>query len=307
MIPSRHEVWQFFSGTETFESFTQTFLQPIFLKSEVNSEIKAHVASIEKLLRYSYYEYEFIDTALLYAVFTLEKAMIVRLKELNLKFSNDRFKNLSKYFFDNNYFDTYNFGVLEQLRDIRNGKVHHVPKSLGGSVFLSKVYVTIDMINDLYEDVNLRTTRKSKVENLNVEFHNFLINGGIIKTETYKLIIHRVITVFINNKVSPELNYLVFYPIYDPKPFTEGNLIDPKPYSLRLTELTFSEGQITGIDVNSNSKVVITKAESENLNKFNSWREQIANLDTFSTMRHLENTNLNKDFNIALREFHRTK
>jgi len=298
-------VWEVFTGAETFQSFQKNILKPIYLKPVVNEEIKKHAASIEKLLLYSYYEYEFIDIAILQAVFTLEKAMSLRLKELDLSFSaNKTLKNLSEWFFKNNYFETWNLGVIDQLRHIRNGKVHEEIKSLGGSAFIPKLYTALDLINDLYEDVDLRNDRKSRIENLHTELSAFILEGGILERKEKKLIIYNSRPVFINNKRKPETMHLTVWPIFDPKPYQEGRLIVPQSFVFKIENFKFNDHTFEGYEFGTGEKLTISKIDPLNAKKYIQWNETIKSLPTYHLIRGLDTFDLNKHFHIALREFH---
>jgi hypothetical protein len=301
----RDDTWSIFSGTDTFDSFRANFLRPIYLKPNVNDEIRKHVGLIEKLLNHCYYEYEFIDVALLHAIFTLEKAMVIRLNELNISFNkNKTLRNLSEWFFTNGYFEISNLDVIHQLRDIRNGKVHNTKKSFGGSVFLNKLYRALDLINDLYEDVQLRNERNSQLATVREKLHPLFGDGAILNANGERLIVHSTAFVFLNNKSQPPIFHQLIWPICDPKPYFEDKHPIPGYLAFKLKDIEMTDEYFKGIDVTTGKEVSLTKMDDKNRDKINEWHQTMNNLPDGFLIWNLDTFALNDHFYSALREFH---
>ena len=187
----RHPIWQYALKAETLQDFKENVLKPIYINPSVPDDIQGEIKLVEKLLIHSFFEYEFIDVALTHAAFTLEKALKIKSKEigagLNPKLT---FEKLIEWFFVNGYFETDNIEVPNQLRNIRNDKVHRAEKSLGGVIFMGKVYHTLDLINDLYEDHNLRKDRKSIRKSVNEKLQEFIKEGVILDTGKERLLVY---------------------------------------------------------------------------------------------------------------------
>jgi len=299
------EIWEVFNGAKSFEEFQKNILQPIYLKPQIPEDIKAEIKVVEKLLLHSYFEYQFIDLALSQAIFTLEKCIRVRHKEISGKSSeNITFFKLIDWCFDNNYFETENKDILNQLRIIRNGKVHSEQKSLGGIAFLKKVYTVFYLINDLYEDAALRILRKEVIKKLQPVLNNFLKDGGIVTIEGKRTIIFKSDIIFLNNKQNPETLTLVVWPIFDPAPYTKDKHYKPHAFEIEIEKWQLNGDKFSGFSTAGKGEIFITKISDEvNEGKFSNWRKEFYALRDFSLILFLT-TELNDNFYSALRKFH---
>lgn len=146
----KHNVWEVVRGAESFESFQANILKPVNIKSEVPEEIKSSIETIQKLLIHSYFEYDFIDIALLHSIFTLEKTLKIRYKEIENNNKELSFEKLIDWLYNSGHYKVYNREILDIIRGIRNRKVHETKKSVLGLSCLKKIYGIIDLINFIF-------------------------------------------------------------------------------------------------------------------------------------------------------------
>jgi hypothetical protein len=144
------EVWSVVIGCDTFENF-QKKMVPVFSTHEAIPEmIKRRLLVIQKLILHSYYEYEFIDVALLQAFQTLELALHLKYKLLYPE--RHGLKNLKPYL---------DWAVREniippdinpkEIGNLRNHVAHLKEDSMLGMVGLNVIkFIMCDLIPGLF-------------------------------------------------------------------------------------------------------------------------------------------------------------
>lgn len=306
MTLQKHEIWDFFPTAISFDSFQSNLLKPIFFKPNVSEDIKLQVSVIEKLLIHSYYEYDFIDLALNQSIIILEKAMRIRYREINNKSSKKlTLAKLIDWFFDNNYFEIKNIEVLNQLRSIRNNKVHNEERSSGGIMFLKKVYNTLDLINDIYEDRDLRILRNKETDDLQQKIDEIFKEGVIIKLGVNKIISFRAIIIFFNNKLIPQKACIFFWPIFAATDYPKYEAKRLKVFKLEFSNWNITSDGLFATDSNSGENVEIVKIDNEiNKAKFQQWKTDISKINDIELILMPDIIQMNKYFFQCLQEFH---
>ena len=170
-----------FVGCETYEGFLKNGVPEIYLKPEVHDDVKSSFRVVEKLLQYSYYEYEFFDVAGTKSLLTLELALKLRYVDLNKGEGKHRNLNyLIQWFLERKYFETTNPKFLENIRWIRNHLAHPDRYSFGGFAMRQWIEHSLDLINSLYENVELRIKRASLQKSLLPRFRRLTKNGAVL-------------------------------------------------------------------------------------------------------------------------------
>ena len=147
--------------TGEFGEFKSKFVPDIKFRKNVHKDIIKSFRVIEKLLCYSYYEYEFYDIAVARTFHVFELALKRRYYELTKK-EWDKRKSLMKLvkWFDNNFFfESYNRSSMEHYVKVRNLMTHIDRYGFGGGMFKGWISTTIDLINEAYDE-NISTKRK---------------------------------------------------------------------------------------------------------------------------------------------------
>lgn len=302
----RHEIWSIFPNTETLEKFQKHHLNEVYLKPEVPEAIRAQSIVIERLLLHSYYEYEFIDIALTQAVFLFEKALRIKWQQIYQKPTKLTLEKLIDWFFERGYFETRNFALPTQLRNIRNGKVHDIEKSTGGTPFINKTYATIDLINDLYETPVLRLMRTAERDKLNQELAEFMKDGAILTLNYKRFIAFQTHAVLISNKYPETLLEISVCPIFDLVPFEEGKEYIPGHFKILLKKWNWESNSFNGIDADTNQQVLLSKInDSTNQERFSQWQTTFFNLENWSLALFIASEPVEKAYTRSLRQLHK--
>jgi hypothetical protein len=213
---------QVFVGCETYESFLNVMLPDIWLNVNVSEDVKKNFRVIRKLLEHSYYEYEFCDMAATKALMTTEMALKIRYRELTKELWSTKdknakpkrnLKNLIDWFNDKTYFEVYNPCFLDKIRAIRNYLAHPENFSFGGPIMIQWVEHSVDLINDIYEDPDLRKIRFAQYKQKSVIINKIVCNGVVLKIEEDENVLYSSEIVFVDNKGSQILFYLSFIPL----------------------------------------------------------------------------------------------
>ena len=104
-------------------------------------------------------------------------------------------------------FEIYNPFALDRLRIIRNSLTHPLFYGFGGPAYNHIIYSCVDLINDLYENIELRRERMSQIRDLNTRLALLCSSGATLGNKT---ILHTARVRFYNNKITPSTISLVF-------------------------------------------------------------------------------------------------
>ena len=177
----RDRKWEIFYGDISLAEFTKRMPLPIF-RTAVNKEVVNSFGIVYQLLVHSYYQYLFVDVAVARALHVFEMALWIRYKEINNGTEWDLKKRpLSKlidWFNEKSYFEIANKDFLNHVRNTRNHLSHPKGFHFAGAVGLPWINTVVDLINGLYEDIELRRQRwKGTAEN-KAKLDLFLAKGA---------------------------------------------------------------------------------------------------------------------------------
>lgn len=297
LIMKRDSRWNIFYNDISLEDFVNDKIPKIEFKPEVNSEIIESFKPVHKLLIHSYFEYQFLDLAVTKSLHLFEMAMKLRYSELNggakWKF-NAPLKQLIEWFRTKNYFEIEHESFFKQIRFVRNHLTHPERNNLTGTVGLPWLNTVMDLINDLYEDINLRNQRKQMEFQFNVRLSSFLKNGARIKYIDGETYIYSHGPVVVNNKANPIQTTFSLLPV-----FNVNSCMNLQPIIMVVSEgqLNFDTDEIALIDINNDRvliKLDLDEIEQATLNVF---RSKVKDVHEFR-IRHgfaifdLENYNL---------------
>ncbi len=141
-------LWEIVEGCETFESFCKGMVPAFQNDDRIPNEIRRKLERIQKLIAHSYYEYDFIDVALLQAFHTLEFALHLKYKSVypnkkgleNLKPHLDwavRVKYISLY-------------QNKMISELRNHLAHQKEESVMGTVGVRFIKAMVELISNLF-------------------------------------------------------------------------------------------------------------------------------------------------------------
>jgi hypothetical protein len=301
----KDHIWEVFTGAETFEAFQKNLLTEVYLNPQVPDDVRDLILIAQKLLKHSYFEYEFIDVALTHAIFAFEKALKIRWTEIHGESTKKMLAELIDWFYDNNYFEASNKEVLHNLRQIRNNKAHDERKSLGGVAYMQKVYITIDFINDLYENPSLRIQRKKETELLTEQFNSLFKKAAILTFNNQRLIVFSSYPVFIDNKSARNILSLSVCPIFDLSAYKNGMHFIPEHIQFSLSDWKWGDDRFTATDIKSGKPVIISTIDDDtNKIKFEAWEAAFYGSEKWPTILFLITEPLNDYFLQALRNFH---
>jgi hypothetical protein len=301
------KIWSIFIGADSFENFTKNILQPFFIKDEIIDEIKEDLIIVEKLLQHSYFEYEFIDIAVTQVIFILEKVLRIRYKELTGKSSKRlSFQNLQQWFFENNYFESSTDFGQEQLRFIRNTKVHDEKKILGGQLLIKKFYQAIDCINEVYEDVSLREDRKIATLDYNTQLQLVIKDGGILTQDEVRLLIFGASINFVHNNQPSSTIHLCAWKIFEPQLYSKSYSPQIPYVEFTLSNWKFTNMKLIGKDLVSNKSVTIEAVDVKNEATITSWKSKASKLECWHNILFEMNQQIYDCQILQLRNFHQS-
>lgn len=244
-------------------SFAEYCLRiPKFLfKPQVPEDVLKNFEVIEHLMALSYFEYRLVDEANSKSLSTFEMAMNIRCLELGLSDRNATFPKLITKLSKNNYFETpYNtLKILNRMRDHYSHPKHH---SFAGTFLWSRIEWVSYLINELYDDIELRLQR----QNL---FNSFLKHQQKLDLENYvrlndedlSLFLYKMSIAFVDNKESVPHYHFACIPAFDLKQRDENEILVPMGLRCVLRNVAFAEESILGEDINTGRTITFATAK----------------------------------------------
>ncbi|MBL7910125.1 MAG: DUF4145 domain-containing protein [Bacteroidia bacterium] len=296
----KHKVWEF----ETLEEYKKNILEDVFIKNEVPESIKIDLQLIEKIMLYTFYEYDFIDVALVQSIFTLERALKTKYKELG-QTDTMNLEKLINWFFKNNYFETDSVSEIHSLRDVRNKKAHDIERHDKGLLYIKPVFTIFDLINDLYEDKDLRVERKKTLLEIQGNLNEICKEGLIFEIKGKKYIGFQSLALFYNNKADVNELTLNVWLIYKPGTLSYNYGIASNSIEITIINWEFKDNELVATLKEDGSVFSATPLiEAKNIDQFKNWKKEIKGepnweLNWFSLTDSIKQTKI-------LREFHRS-
>ena len=143
-------IWSVVEGGESFESFCNNLIPKFEPNDSVPEAIRRRIETISKLLRYSYFEYDFVDVAIERSYQTLELALHLKYEMINPEKSKKNFKPYMDWAVQNGYLKLSN-EQKKTLEYLRNHVTHLKADRTGGIVHLNMIKIICnDIINDLF-------------------------------------------------------------------------------------------------------------------------------------------------------------
>lgn len=211
--------WEIFYGDISIEEFVDKKVPKPVFANEVNKDVKDAFGVVEKLLLHSYYEYLFLDVAVTKALHIMEMALCIRYKELNNGEEWDLKKNplyeLTNWFGKNSLFEVKDPRLLDYIRRIRNHMTHPKGHHFAGTAGLPLIHTIVDLINGLYDDVEVRKVRWESTTDWGTKLEAFLEKGGKLICLGSVFYVYDMGPLKMENRLNPALCYFSLLPLFD--------------------------------------------------------------------------------------------
>ena len=142
------EFWDVIEGCKTFESFCKKTIPDFNKNKNIPEAVQRKLGVVQKLMTYSYYEYDFLDVAMLQTFYILELALSLKYKSLP-NYKKD-LKNLTLYLdwaLRKNYILK---SQKEQIIYLRNNLFHPKDESIFGMIAINVIKVNVELISNLF-------------------------------------------------------------------------------------------------------------------------------------------------------------
>lgn len=267
--------WEALYGDVSLKDFVDTKIPLIRWKKEVNQDIKNVFEVIHKLLIHSYYEYLFIDTAVIRSFQVFEMALKIRYKEINITAWDSKrpLVKLIEWFRTRDYFERQDREFFEYVRSTRNYLSHPERHNIAGSMWFHWIETTVDLINDLYEDIELRKRRRTIADDLLKSMSNFSVNGAKLKLMDQEILIYKSADVLVNNWENTISAYISLLPVFD---VTTTKPRVPLILYVQTDNLDFTSNRIDFVDHTGNPGFLTSDLDDPELELINEIRQNIA-------------------------------
>lgn len=181
----RDRRWELFYGDISLEQFVDEKLPAPVFKKAVSKDVVDSFGIAYQLLIHSYYQYLFIDLAVARALYIFEMALYIRYKELNAQEWDLKKKPLIQlidWFNERSYFEIADKSFLDHVRTTRNHFAHPKGFHFAGFAGLPWINTVVDLINGLYEEIELRKERWRSTSEFKSKLDSFVIDGAKLIT-----------------------------------------------------------------------------------------------------------------------------
>ncbi len=221
--------WTAVFYVESHKEYCERYVIDFFFRDGVHKDILSSFNVIKKLLVHAYFEYEFFDVASVKAMLTFEMALKLRYAELNPEQKQDKsLRELINWFMYRNYFEHANTNFFEHWLKVRNHYAHPEQHSFAGAGIQHHILNVVDLINDLYHNVDLRIERQDELKNLNQTLRRISKKDGVLKIAGNEFLVVTAFSDIINNLGALKIYSLNFIVIES---------IDDRVYKFKLISL----------------------------------------------------------------------
>lgn len=301
------ERWSMFAFTQSFEMFCSEALPEIYLKPAVPEDVKKNFRTVRSLLEKSYYDYELYDEAALKAMISLEMAINLRGKEVNAGFTEKTLlKTKMDWFNRRDYFEVYNDHYLDTLRKIRNHLVHPQYHGVGGPTKRHLITQPVNLINDLYEDPELRKTRKHFVKTANEVLLRLKLDGMELRSEDESHLVFEA-WLFYDNKSAPNRIYFYWKPIYEISEnfFEERKIYDSPTYVSHASEVQITSDRLVFKHPGSEDIILTSISTDTGKETFRTWQDLFRRYNNLVAERPHNNLFISKTFQKHMQDFYK--
>lgn len=304
--------WLSFEGMpNNFDDFSKKTVPEIYLKPEVHEDIKMSFRVIKRLMEFSFYEYEFYDVAADNAIMVLEMAFKIRYTEITGEQwkKNKPLQKLIEWHSNMGTLEIYDVFFLEHIRTIRNLVAHPNHYGFGGPTMEQWVLHPMDLINDMYEDIELRKIRINKSRELNIAFKSIAKAGCTISLPTgEKFIVYDIDLLFYDNKSQPNEISVLWQPIFEiPNHWlNDDGLIygsDFKP--LTFSTLEKNENKLIGKTSDGNIIKIEPINNNQNLIRYKEFNNRFNLYNKHDLYKFSKSTSIGSYYNQKRRAFHK--
>jgi len=272
-ILSRDKRWGAFSNDNTSLEEFISILPKIHFYDTVNQDVKEAFRVVHKLLVHSYFEYLFVDVAVTKALQTFEMALKLRYKEINNIEWNNKYplKQLIEWFRGYHFFEREDKAFFDHVRNTRNYLSHPEKHHFAGAASFHWIGTAIDLINDLYENVELRKQRLLLSSEIKDNLELFLKKGAKLIFKGSQVYVYSCGHVLVNNKVNPVKVHFTLFKIRD---IASLELKSPVLINCEITEFNFKSTKII-FDVDGNELILTNELDDTEVSRVEGFQSKM--------------------------------
>lgn len=261
----------------TFDEYCER-VPDFFFKKEVPKDVIACFDVAHRLLIHSYYEYQFIDQALLKVLQTLEMAMYIKYQEMwGVPKKELTFYEVIQALCALEQFDTSE-EMLHSIRYLRNRYSHPKWHSYSGIALWNKIIQINYIVNEMYADMELRSERKELFDRfIQNQTTRGLHHRLFFQTSEGRRSLYELRLVFLDNKEVPHIYHLALVPLFNLEKIVEGHTRVPKVHHVKVIHPEFREGGLEVQVEDTGQKVSFhsLKHDMELNTEFAKWVEEL--------------------------------
>lgn len=288
------ERWDIF-GCPDFESFLNKYLVRGNFHKKVPEQVVDAYKTIEYLMAHAYYYYPMYDEALSKLLRTIEMAIKIRCKELNIPTVVEKKKGNEIKRYDLTFNDLINKVCneekekkldfsLHRIREIRNMFMHPEFNSYMGGIIIFNIYFCVTILNTLFADKSFFIKVNSELKSFENKLANFKAKTMTFKRGSEYFLIHDLEIIDFFYIENEDLFCFSIHPVIQ---ITENIILEKKvtgapPICFPAKDVKISENSILGIDIKNNISFKIDIIDSpEDQRVMEKYKEYINRQESF--------------------------
>ena len=248
----------------------EPIIKRIRFVSGVSKDVESRFERVKSAIRFSFYDYDLLDVALDYSLFTLELAIKKRYQDLEQADPADiGLAGLIKWGCNKNLFEPSEESMLS-LKELRNNAAHPRRYSLWGYIAYDPIIFIVDVINGMYEDPLLRRKRKGEIERVNTILEGILREGALLREGSSVRRIFKASLLHFENRIEPSTYYFAVWQTFELIPDHDGAIDEGEPLLIKTSEFHMLGNGALSLITNdpSQKEVIIEESHDESDTRF---------------------------------------
>jgi len=246
----RDSLWDGFTNV-SYREMEKAADRIVSFREDVPDNVKKRLDVVRRLIRHSYFEYDFMDVAAERTLFTFEMALKDRLRDLGREPGRKPLVKLIDWGAEEYLFE-HGEEAAHAVRSLRNREAHPDRNDRKGPAALHLTEQVVWMIDEMYADRQQRQDRFEERKVLQGKLTRAVEGGAVLERlhdkdgNPLRLLIHDAQVLLVDNRNKQTAYHVAACPVFDPTPSdAEGKEVEiADPIHIEATEWQESDGEV---------------------------------------------------------------
>jgi hypothetical protein len=218
----RNSLWDGFTNV-SYRELEKAADRIVSFREDVPDNVRNRLDVVRRLIRHSYFEYDFMDVAAERTLFTFEMALKSKLRDLGREPGEKPLAKLIEWGAEGYLFERGE-EAAHAVRNLRNHEAHPDRNGRKGPAALHLTEQVVWMINEMYADREQRKDRFEKRKALQGKLGQAVEDGAVLEGvydqegNPLRLLIHNAQVLLVDNRSKQTVYHVAACPVFDPTP-----------------------------------------------------------------------------------------